>query len=183
MQKFKQLTTIILIGITIASLLFFAINIYRYYTVKETYDAFKNQLPELLRKNTELQNQIKEKKLEIAELRKKLESLQELQKKYGYVNSPESIGKEITKICVKNNVQIITLQSSFDTSKNFLLNTSVALRGKEENIIETVNDIINDFPMSLKQFNLLNDNGTNLQMTWTTPFINYNRNTDNETKN
>lgn len=183
MQKLKKLSAIIFIGITLASLLFFGINLYRYYSIQETYNSVKNQLPELLRENRELQNEIKEKKLKIAELKKQQESLQELLKKYRHINSPESVGKKITEICVKNNVQIVAINSSFDTSKNFLLNTSVILKGREGNILKTVNDIVNSFPMSLQQFNLLNDNGTNLQMVWNTPRITYNREEDEKNKN
>ncbi|SMP12504.1 hypothetical protein SAMN06265339_1053 [Desulfurobacterium pacificum] len=163
---------IVLTTITLLSLILFLFTVYRYISFSENYDSLQAEISRLQRENTNLQYQIKTKEQEIVQLKEQKENIIKSIEKFPPFNSPELIGKRISEICVTDNMQILNLNSALTPKENFSLTTSVVLKGKEQNAIKAIKDILNSFPLSLKAISLFNNNGTTLQMSWKTPIIN-----------
>jgi len=170
MSRFNK-ETLLFLAVTVASIAFLTATIYRHFSLTEKFTQTKRELISLQRENLTLQSQITQKVSQLNLLTRKKTALYKALKRYPPFNSPELIGKRISHICVLDNLQIVSLRSFQTPKENYSLTTSVVLKGKEDNILKATSDILNSFPLLLKQISLFNDGKVTLQMEWKTPII------------
>ncbi len=159
-------------SLVVISLLFLCLSGYQLFTCKETLSNKERSLSSLQRQNFELLKQIDDKKQKIQTLSQKIAKVNFTTKRFKPFNSPELIGKTVTRISIRNNTKISLLTSEVEEKEKFLIKTTIALQGAEANVIEAIKEILDSFPLSLEDIQILKEKeDTELQMTVLTPIV------------
>jgi len=173
----------VLMAIIVFAIGIFLYTSYKLYQKKKELNSERMRLNTLIREERDTKRQISFRKRKLQELKRELQLTRNKLKLFPHFDSPEKVAKEITKICVKRHIVLTKLVISeesqeFNKSKKKApaksvktIYVSFVLLGKEDSIIDALQDIFRSMPLVAVNFSIKKQQFLSVTLSGEVPYI------------